>query len=71
VAGLPDLAVAEVEDLGEVVSGVDVEPGKRKVHAPERLLGQAEQDDRVLAAAEQQDRPLELGGDLAEDVDGL
>jgi hypothetical protein len=28
-------------------------------------------DDRVLAAGEQQHRPLELGGDLADDVDGL
>ena len=32
---------------------------------------QVQHDDRVLAAREQQDRPLELGGDLADDVDGL
>ena len=38
---------------------------------PERLLGQAQQDDRVLAAGEQQHGPLELGGDLAHDVDRL
>ena len=38
---------------------------------PERLLGQPQQHDRVLAAGEQQDRPLELGGDLAHDEDGL
>ena len=38
---------------------------------PERLLGQAQHHDRVLAAGEQQHRPLELGRDLADDVDRL
>ena len=37
----------------------------------ERLLREAQHDDRVLAAGEQQHRPLELGGHLADDVDGL
>ena len=38
---------------------------------PERLLGQPQQHDRVLAAGEQQHGVLELGGDLAHDVDRL
>ena len=45
--------------------------GNGKRRRAERLLGQAQQHDRVLAAAEQQHRPLELGGDLAHDVDRL
>ncbi len=45
--------------------------GNGKPRRPERLLGQAQQHDRVLAAGEQQHRPLELGGDLAHDVDRL
>jgi len=38
---------------------------------PERLFGQGQHHDRVLAAGEQQHRPLELGPDLAHDMDGL
>ena len=68
---LGDPPVAEVDGLGEVVPGVDVHDGERDLRRPERLLGQPQHDDRVLAAGEQQHRPLELGGDLAEDVDGL
>ena len=45
--------------------------GNGKRAGPERLLGQAQQHDRVLAAAEEQHGPLELGGDLAHDVDRL
>ena len=56
---------------GKLWPGVDVHEREREAAGPERLLGQAQQHDRVLAAAEQQDGPLELGGDLAHDVDGL
>ena len=35
------------------------------------LMRQVQHDDRVLAAGEQQHGPLELGGHLADDVDGL
>ena len=66
-----DAPVAVLDRLGEVVPGVDVHDRERELARPERLLGEAEQDDRVLAAGEEQHRPLELGGDLAEDVDGL
>ena len=60
-----------LEDLGEVVAGVHVHDRKRDRRRRERLLGQREHDDRVLAAGEQQHGPLELGRDLAEDVDRL
>ena len=66
-----DEPVAELDHLGEVVAGVDVHDREREAPGPERLLGQAQQHDRVLAAAEQQHRPLELGRDLADDVDRL
>jgi hypothetical protein len=68
---LGDAAVAEVDDLGEVVPGVDVHDRERDGGWPERLVGQVEEHDRVLAAAEQEDRPLALGRHLADEVDGL
>jgi hypothetical protein len=71
LAELGDAAVAELDDLREVVPGVDVHEREREPARPEGLLGQAQQHDRVLAAGEQQHGPLELGGDLAHDVDGL
>ena len=66
-----DAPVAELEHLGEVVAGVDVDDGERERPGPERLLGQAQQHDGVLAAGEQQRRALELAGDLAQHVDGV
>ena len=66
-----DQAVAELDHLGEVVAGVDVEDRERQRAGPERLLGEAQQDDRVLAAGEQQHRALQLGRHLADDVDRL
>ena len=71
LAELGDAAVAELVDLGEVVAGVDVHERERELAGPERLLGQAQQDDRVLAAAEQQHGALELGRHLAHDEDRL
>ncbi len=65
------VAVAEADDLGEVVPGVDVHDRERDVARPERLARQVQEHDRVLAAAEQQHGPLELGGDLADDVYGF
>ncbi len=66
-----DPRVAAGEDLGEVVAGVDLEHGEGDLGGVERLLGEPQHDDGVLAAGEHQHRLLELGGDLAEDVDGL
>ena len=66
-----DGLVAEREHLGEVVAGVDVQ--HREGHAPgeERLRREVQHDDGVLAAGEQQHGALELGDDLADDVDRL
>ena len=71
LAELGDAPVAELDHLGEVVAGVDVHDRERELAGPERLLGEPEQDDRVLAAGEEEHGPLELGGELAHDVDGL
>ena len=71
LAQLGDAAVAELDHLGEVVAGVDVQQREREAPGAERLLGQPQQHDRVLAAREQQRRALALGGHLAHDVDGL
>ncbi len=71
LAELLDAAVAELEHLGEVVTGVDVHDREGELRGAEGLLGDAQQDDGVLAAREQQHRPLELGRDLAHDEDGL
>ena len=57
--------------LVEVVAGVDVHDRERQPTGPKRLQRQMQHHDRVLAAGEQQDRTLELGGDLASDVDRL
>jgi hypothetical protein len=71
LADLLDTAIAVLQHLGEVMARVDVQHGEREAPRPERLLGQPQQHDRVLAAGEQQHRALELGGDLAKDVDRL
>src|SRR5438067_1798800 len=71
LAELRDAAVAVLDRLREVVPRIDVHDRERKLARPERLLGEPQQDDRVLAAGEEQHRPLELRGDLTEDVDSL
>ena len=71
LAQLRHAAVAELEDLGEVVAGVDVHDREGELGRPEGLLREAQQHDGVLAAGEEQHGPLELGGHLAHDEDGL
>ena len=71
LAELGDAPVAELDHLGEVVAGVDVHDRERELAGAEGLLREPQEHDRVLAAGEEQHRPLELGGDLAHDVDGL
>ena len=66
---LLDGAVAELDDLVEVVPGVDVHHRERDARREERPLGEVQHHDRVLAAGEQQHRALALGGDLADDRD--
>jgi hypothetical protein len=53
------------------VAGVDVHDGERERPGPERLLGEAQQNDGVLAPAEQEHGALELGGHFAHDEDGV
>ena len=65
------MAVAVLDHLGEVVTGIDVHYGERHLARPERLGRQVQHHDRVLAAREQDHRALELPGHLADDVDRL
>ena len=60
-----------VDHLLELVAGVDVQQRERDRARIERLLRQPEQDRRVLADRVEHHRPLELGDDLAQDVDAL
>src|SRR3954449_6840414 len=71
LAELGDAAVAELDDLGEVVARVHVHERERDRRGRDSLLGEAQQDDRVLAAAEEQHGLGQLGRDLAHDVDRL
>ena len=71
LAELRDAPVAILDHLGEVVAGVDVHDREGELAGAERLLGEPEQHDRVLAAGKEEDGALELGGELAHDVDGL
>ena len=66
-----DGLVAERQHLGEVVARVDVQHGEGHLAGPEGLGGEVQHDDGVLAAREQQHGALELGDDLADDVDRL
>ena len=59
-----DGAVTELDDLVEVVAGVDVHHRERDAGRPERPVGEVQHDHGVLAAREQQHRALALGGDL-------
>ena len=68
---LGDPAVPVVEDLGEVVAGVDVHQREGDAGGPEGLLGDLQHHRGVLAAGEEQHGVLELGRDLTEDVDRL
>ena len=65
------VAVAELDHLPELVGRVDVQQRERNRPGIERLLRQPQQDRRVLADRVQHHRPLELGDDLAHDVDAL
>ncbi len=60
-------AVPELDDLGEVVPGVDVHDGERHPSRGEGPDGQMEHDDRVLASGEEKGRALELGRHLPDD----
>src|SRR3954467_520360 len=71
LAELRYAAVSVLDDLREVVPGVDVHDRERELRRAEGFLREPQQHDRVLAAREEQHGPLALGGDLAHDVDRL
>src|SRR3954466_15492508 len=71
LAELGHAAVAELDDLGEVVARVHMHQRERERRRAEGLLGEAQQHDRVLAGAEQQHGLGQLGRHLAHDVDRL
>ncbi len=64
-----DRTIAELDDLVEVVTGVDVHHRERDPRRPERPPCQVQHDDGVLAAGEQQHRSLALGDHLAQHGD--
>lgn len=63
--------VAEGEEFGEFVAGLDVEERHGDVGGAEGLFCEAQDADGILAAGEEEGGAFELGGDFAEDVDGL
>ena len=65
------VAVAEFEHLAELVAGVDVKEREGNGRGVEGLLREAQHDGGVFADGVEHHRVLELGGDLAEDVDAL
>ncbi len=66
-----DRRIAVFEDLGEVVTRVDVQDRERHGCGPERLGRQVQHHDRVLAAGEQQNGTFEFGHHLTENMDGF
>jgi hypothetical protein len=64
-------AVAIVEEVAKVPGGVDVEEGEGRARGEERLARDVQHAGGVLAAGEQEHGALELGDDLADDVDAL
>ena len=66
-----DGGVAELDDLGEVLSGVDVHDRKGQLLGREGLDREVQQHRGVLAAGEEQDRAFALRDDLSEDENGV
>src|SRR5262249_38046715 len=68
---LATVTVAELDHRLELPGRIDVQQGEGEPAGVERLLRQAQHDGGVLADRVEHHRPLELGGDLADDVDAL
>ncbi len=64
-------AVAKLQHLAELVTGVDVQQGERDGSWEKRFLREPQHDGGVLADAVEHDGPLELGGHLPQDVNAF
>ena len=64
-------AVAEINNLGEVMPGIDVEELERNRGRSEGAAGQLEDNDGVLASRKEDAYLVELAGHLTQDVNGL
>ena len=64
-------AVAEFDQLGKFVAGLDIQERHGDVGWTERLFGEAQQTDGVFAAGKEQGRTFKLGGHFTHDVDGF
>ncbi len=65
------VTIAELDHRPELPRRIDVQQRERQAAGVERLLREAQHDGGVLADRIEHHRPLELGGDLADDVDAL
>ena len=70
-AGAGGDRVAEREDLGKVVAGVDVEEFEGDRRGGECAAGEFQDDDGVFAAGEQNGAAVCLAGGLPDDVDAF
>ena len=66
-----DQAVSELESLGKVVAGVDVDEWHGDAPWGKRLGRKVGDHDAVLASRKQDGRSVKLGRDFAQHVDGL
>ena len=71
VAVLAEAAVAELDDLREIVPGIHVQNREGQRRGAKGLLRKPKQHDRVLAGRKEQDGPLQFGDDLSDDVHRL
>jgi len=68
---LAAVPVPELDHLSELPGGVDVQQREGELARVERLAGQVHHHRGVLADRVEHHRVVELGGDLADDVDAL
>ena len=70
-AKLLGAAVAELDEFWKFVAGLDVEERHGNVRGAKGFFREAQEADGILAAGKEQGGALELGGDLAHDMDRL
>ena len=66
-----DRRVAELDDLGEVLTGVDVQHRERQLLGGEGLHREVQEHRGVLATREEQDRTFALRDHFSQDEDGV